>query len=456
MFTLNEIDDLKNDALKYICPHFASNAGLSKGPKIFVRGDGCYVYDIEGKKYLDTFASLLTTVCGHNRREIIEAISAQMNEMEFFPNFYDTFSVPQIKLAKKMAEITPGDLSVIFYVNSGSEACETAVKMARQYHWEKGEKSRYKVISRKHSYHGTTLGGISATGLPWFRKKFEPLMPGFVHCMSTNCPHCELGMSPESCNLACLKSMEDQILWEDPESVSAVIIDPVPGSNTGYPVPPDGYLQGVRNLCDKYGIILIFDEVQTGFGKSGKMFACEHWGVSPDMMALGKGFSGGYIPLGAVMTTEEIYSHFNRKPGAEFRSGSTYGGHNLACAAALANIDVIEKEKLVENAAVMGKYIKSGLEEMKKFPIIGDVRGIGLLLAVELTADRTKRTPLDARLEAGSYIRDYCYENGMILRNNGDILVVAPSLTINHAEADFMLKLMGKAVVNACQHYKIM
>ncbi|MDO8685573.1 MAG: aspartate aminotransferase family protein [Clostridiales bacterium] len=455
MFSENEIMELKNDAMKFICPHFANNAELAKGPKIFVKGDGCYVYDIEGKKYLDTFASLLTTVCGHNRKEIIDAINKQLGEMEFFPNYYDTFSVPQVKLARKLAEIMPGDLSVTFFVNSGSEACETAIKMALQYHWEKGDKNRYKILGRRYSYHGTTLGGVSATGLSWFRETFQPLMPGFIHGMSTRCNDCEMSLELESCKLACLKSLEDQIKWEGPASVAAIIIDPIPGSNTGYPVPPDGYLQGLRNLCDKFGILLIFDEVQTGFGKSGKMFACEHWNVVPDFMAIGKGFSGGYVPLGAVVTTPKIYKEFSKKPGCELRSGSTFGGHNLACAAALANIEVIEKEKLVENATVLGKYIKDRLEEMKEYSIVGDVRGIGLLLAVELMADREKKIPLDPKLGVGNFIRDYCYNNGMIMRNNGDIMVIAPALTLSRFEADFMLDLLAKAIKEAEKQFDL-
>ncbi|NJD01293.1 MAG: aspartate aminotransferase family protein [Ruminiclostridium sp.] len=318
MYTQSEIVELKKIAVDHICPHFASNMEISKCPKIFTKGEGCYIYDIEGKKYLDTFASLMTTVCGHNRQEIKDAIISQLDEMEFFPNYTDTYSVPQVKLSAKIAEIMPGDLSVCFFVNSGSEACETAIKMAKQYHWAKGEKQRYKIISRRHSYHGTTLGGISATGLQWFRQYFQPLIPGFIHSVATNCSKCELDCDSASCGLACLKSMEKLILWEDPNSVAAVIIDPIPGSNTGYPVPPDGYLQGLRQLCDNYGILLIFDEVQTGFGKTGKMFACEHWNVVPDIMAIGKGFSGGYIPLGATILTPKIYEVFKNAPGTEF------------------------------------------------------------------------------------------------------------------------------------------
>jgi adenosylmethionine-8-amino-7-oxononanoate aminotransferase len=449
-----ELEELKEDALRYIIPHFASNLELAKGPKIFVKGEGCYLWDIEGNRYLDTFASLLTTICGHNRSEIAKAVQEQMSQLEFFPNYVDTFTVPLIKLAKKLAEVAPGDLSVTFFVNSGSEACETAIKMARQYHLERGERQRYKIIARRYSYHGTTLGGISATGIPWFREYFEPLLPGFLHAMPTRCYRCELGLEPSTCKLACLKAMEELVLWEGHESIAAVIIDPLPGSNIGYPVPPQGYIQGLRKLCDKHGILLIFDEVQTGFGKTGKMFACEHWDVTPDIMAIGKGFTGGYIPLGATITTPKIYEVF-KKPGSELRSGSTYGGHTTACAATLANIEIIEKENLVEKAASLGKYVKESLEKLYKYPIVGSIRGLGLLLAVELVADKEKRTPLDSKLNVGSWIREYCWKNGMILRNNADILVIAPALVMTKDEADEMLGKVEEAISEAIKHFKL-
>jgi adenosylmethionine-8-amino-7-oxononanoate aminotransferase len=444
---------LRRDAVNYILPHFASNAELAKSPKIFVEGKGCYVYDIDGKKYLDTFASLLTTICGHHRPEVSKAIHEQLEKLEFFPNYVDAFTVPLIELARKLAQIMPGDLSVSFFVNSGSEANETALKMARQYHVERGRPHRFKVIARRQSYHATTLGGISATGLTWFREYFEPLLPGFIFGPPARCCECELELKPKTCGLACLKAMEKMMKWENPETIAAVIMDPIPGSNIGYPLPPDGYLQGVRQLCDKYDIVLIFDEVQTGFGKTGKWFACEHWDVMPDIMTLGKGFTGGYVPLGAAVTTPKIADVFRNKPGHELRSGSTYGGHTLACAATLANIAIIENEKLVERAARTGKYLHAELEKLYKYPIVGDVRGIGMLWAVELLADRKTHKKFDPKLGIGSFIRDWCWNHGMILRNNGEILVIAPALVMEQEEIDLMIALLDHAIAAAVKHF---
>jgi adenosylmethionine-8-amino-7-oxononanoate aminotransferase len=444
---------LREDALQYIIPHFASNASLAKGPKIITRGEGCYLYDIDGNRYLDTFASLLTTICGHHRTEVAKAVQEQFEKLEFFPNYEDAFTIPLVQLAKKLAELLPGDLSVSFFVNSGSEANETALKMARQYHWERGQHHRYKVIARRHSYVGTTLGGISATGLSWFREYFEPLIPGYLFAPAARCNACDLGMKRETCGLACLDQMERLIQLEGPESVSAVIMDPIPGSNTGYPLPPDGYLKGVRDLCDRYGIVLIFDEVQTGFGKTGKWFACEHWNVVPDIITLGKGFTGGYIPLGAAVTTPRIANEFRKGPGHELRSGSTYGGHTVACAATLANINIIEREHLVEQAAETGEYLKSELGKLYRFPIVGDVRGIGLLWAIELMAEPATRRKLDPKLGVGSWIRDWFFAHGVILRNNGDILVLAPALVITREDVDLIIRLVGEAIQAAVKHF---
>ena len=446
--------DLLQDALELVIPHFASNAELAKMPKIFARGEGCYVYDMDGKKYFDSFATLLTTTCGHCRAEVTAAVVRQMELLEFFPNYVDTFTVPLIELGKKVAEIMPGDLAVSFFVNSGSEANETALKMARQYHVERGERHRYKFIGRRDSYHATTLGGSSVTGLAWFREYFEPLLPGVVFASAARDRDRPEGMDSQAYGEQCLRELEDLVLFETPESIAALIMDPLPGSNTGFPIPPEGYLEGVRAMCDKYGILLIFDEVQTGFGKTGKWFFCEHYGVEPDIMTIGKGFTGGFIPLGAAVTTPKIADEFRKKPGCELRSGSTYGGHTVACAATLANIEIIENEALVEGAATKGAYLKGKLDELQeKHPIVGEVSGIGLLWAVTLSADRDAGKPLDAKLGVGTWIRDWCYENGMILRNNGDILVLAPSLIITTEEIDMLVDMMDRAIGCAAREF---
>ena len=445
---------LRRDALFHVIPHFADNASLAQGPKIFVRGEGCYVYDLDGKKYFDSFATLLTTVCGHARPEVTEVVHRQMQTLEFFPNYGDAFTVPLVELARKLAERMPGDLSVSSFVNSGSEANETALKMARQYHVAGDQPHRYKVISRQGSYHAMTLGGTSVTGLSWFREYFEPLIPGCILAPAARDHERPEGVTSAEYGRQCLQQLEDLIRFESPESIAALIMDPLPGSNSGYPLPPEGYLAGVRRLCDQYGIVLIFDEVQTGFGKTGKWFFCEHEGVVPDIMTIGKGFTGGFIPLGATVTTPKIADVFRRGPGTELRNGSTYGGHTVACAATLANIGIIEHEGLVEHAAEMGVYFQERFAALRdKHAHISDVRGIGLLWAVILKDTRNATEKPNDEQVLGSWISDWCYRQGMILRNNGDILVIAPSLIITQQEADWVVDLMDRALTAAAREF---
>ena len=442
--TPRQIKSLEQDALELIIPHFASNEELAKGPKIFERGEGCYVYDIQGNRYFDSFATLLTTVCGHCRPEVTQAVTEQMSRLEFFPNYVDAFTVPLIELARKLAEIAPGDLSVSFFVNSGSEANETALKMARQYHVERGERQRFKFIARRDSYHATTLGGSSVTGLKWFREYFEPLMPGALFVRAARDRDRPAGVSSEAYAGQLLAEIEELIAQEGADTIAGFIMDPLPGSNTGYPLPPQGYLQGVRDLCDAHGILLIFDEVQSGFGKTGKWFFCEHEEITPDIMTLGKGLTGGYIPLGVTVTTPRVADVFRQGPGSEFRSGSTYGGHTVACTATLANIGIIEREGLVESAQRMGQLCRQQLAAMqKRHPVIGEISGVGLLLAVTLDADA----------KVGTWIRDWCWQNGMILRNNGNILVLAPSLIITREQVEEMLGLIDQALVAAVKEF---
>ena len=450
-----EKERLSKSALELILTNGSGNADLAKGPKIFAGGEGCYLWDINGNKFLDTFSSLITTFCGHHRPEIKQAILEQMDYLEFFPNYRDSFTIPLIRVAEKLAEIMPGDLDVSFFVNSGSEANETAVKMARQYHWEKGQQHRYKVVARKYAYHGTTLGMSSYTGFTASRKYFEPLLPGALFAPPARCYECDLDLEPSNCNMACLKAMARMVEWEGPETISAIIMDPFPGSNIGFPPPPDGYLKGVRELCDKHGILLIFDEVQTGFGKTGKWFACEHWNVTPDIMTISKAFTGGYLPLGAAVTSKKIAQVFKSAPGKEFKNLSTYGGHTLSCAVALATIGIIERDKLVERAAETGKYLKAELEKLYKYRIVGDVRGMGVLWAVELRADRKSKARIDPKLGVGSFIRDWCWQNGMILRNNAEILVIAPAAVITKEEIDLMIGRLNEVIPLAMKHFNL-
>lgn len=457
MYSQNEIAELKNYAAKHICPHYASNVDLDTNPKVYVKSENNYVYDIEGNKYLDTFGSLLTTICGHNNMDIINAIYDQIKILDFFPNFGDHYCLPMIKLAQKLEKITPEGLTSFFFVNSGSEANETALKIARSYHVERGEDQRYKIICRNGSYHGTTITATSVTGLPYFGAKYKPMAnPGVIKAPAANCAHCELGLKKETCGMKCLKELERLIEENDPNTVSAMIMDPLPGSNTGYPVPPDGYLQGVRDICTKHGIILIFDEIQTGFGKSGKMFVSQYFGVTPDILTASKAISNGYIPLGVAIMRQDIYDLFRSAPGKELVSGSTFGGHNVACAAAIATLEYMEKHDLLNNATKISKYIHDKIEQlMVKYPFVARISGVGLLLAIELCSDRETLKPFEKPGQVGNFVREYCYKHGLIVRNNSDILVIAPPLTFTKEEVDIVLSGFDNAFAEAQKKFNI-
>jgi len=444
---------MQRDALRHILFSLGNYADIEdSGIKIIERGEGCYIYDADGRKYLDTFASLLTTICGHHRPEVHEAMLEQMRKIEFYPIYHDCLTPVVIELAKRLADLAPGNLEVSFFLSDGSDATESAIKMARQYFWEKGDKARRKILYRRNSYHGATYGAMAATGLSSFREPQEPLSPGFVQVMAPNPYRCELGLDPEQSARMALRNTEAIIKWHGPHTIAAMILDPIPGSNVGYPVPPDFYLLELKALCDEHGILTIYDEIQVSMGKTGKMFCCEHWDVVPDFLCLGKGFCAGFAPMSAVLMTAEIADVF-RRPGHELRHGFTYSGHPVSAAAALAVLDIFEKERLVERGAEMGEYLGEKLEGLYRHPIVGDIRGKGLLMAVELVADRETREPLDGELKVGAFVRDHCYRNGMILRNNGDILVLAPALVVTREIIDEIVANIEAGIVAAIEHF---
>lgn len=448
-------DALQRDAMRHVLISLSHYEDVERsGIKIIERGEGCYIYDTDGRKYLDTFASLLTTICGHHRPEVHEAMLEQMRRIEFFPVYHDCMTPPVIELAKRLAGLAPGDLEVSYFVSDGSDATESAIKMARQYFHEIGQPGRNKILYRRHSYHGASMGAMAATGLQWFREPYPPLAPGFVQVMAPNPFRCEMGLGPEESARMALRNTEAIIEWEGSESIAAMILDPVPGSNVGYPVPPDFYLPELKALCDRHGILTIYDEIQVGMGKTGRMFCCEHWDVTPHFMCLAKGFAAGFAPMAAVLTTAEIADVF-RRPGHDFRHGHTYSGHPVSAAAVLAVLDIFEKEDLVEHAARMGEYLGDRLEALYDLPIVGSVRGLGLLRAVELTADRESCQALPSDLKVGEFVRDWCYRNGMILRNNGDILVLAPALVVTEEIIDEIVGNIESGIRAAIEHFDL-
>jgi adenosylmethionine-8-amino-7-oxononanoate aminotransferase len=361
--------------------HFTPYAEDWSRLPVIVSGEGCYVTDDRGNRYIDGLAGLFTTQVGHGRAELGEVAAAQMKELGFFPNW--SFQHPRsLELARKISEIAPGDLNSTFFVSSGSEAVETVIKLSRQYHKANGEATRYKIISRQIAYHGTTMGALSVTGVPAFRAPFEPLLQGFMHVSNTQ-------QDPEGA----ADAIEEAIEFGPPETVAAVVLEPVQNAG-GCLVPPPDYWRRVREICDRHGVLLVSDAVICAFGRLGEWFGIERFDVVPDMTSFAKGVTSGYLPMGGVVVNEKV-SQALRAQEPMFMHGSTFGGHPVSAAVASENIAIIEREKLLENVHNLEGYFEGELKRVaEEHPIVKEIRGMGFFWAVEVKPERADGTPL--------------------------------------------------------------
>ncbi len=444
--TSEEVKALQETALEHLWVYLREPSDMAeKGePQIFVEGKGVHVTDALGNQFIDAMSGLWLKNVGYGRTEIADAAYQQMLQLTYMP--MGTTSEAAVRLSDKIASITPGDLSRCFFTSGGSESNETAMKLARAYFKRVGEPGRYKFISRKGSYHGATFGTLALGGTTNFPKgDYEPLLSGVFHGPQPNPYRCEYGSTtPEECAELSVKAIENIIRFEGPDSIAAVIAEPV-SSPQGAVVPPPNYWPMLREVCDRYGCLLIADEVITGFGRTGKMFACEHWGITPDLMTMAKGITSGYIPMGGAIARKPISDAFVGSAQAAFRHVITFGGHPVAAAASLRNIQIMEDEGLVENSARMGRYLLDGLEELKeKHTIIGDVRGLGLLCGLEIVKDRETKEYFPADAELGARLTQGFAESGVLLRG-GDAMNVAPPLCVTAGEIDDIITAMDKA-----------
>ena len=408
------------------------------------KAEGVYFWDTDGKRYLDFSSQLMNTNIGHQNPKVVKAIQDQAAKLCFVHpgNATDVRGL----LGKKLAEVTPGDLKKTFFALGGSEANENAIKIARFY------TGRHKILARYRSYHGATHGSIALTG-DYRRLAVEPVMPGGVHFLDPFCYRCPFGQKPESCKRECIAHLEEVIKYEGPDKIAAIIMEGVVGSN-GLIVPPDDYWPRVREICDKYGILLISDEVMSGWGRTGAWFAVDNWKVVPDMITTAKGITSGYLPLGAVIVSEKIAKFFDDK---YLYAGLTYNGHALSCAAALATIEVYDDEKLIDNAVTVGKHLGERLEEIKaRHASVGDVRYIGLFSTLELVVNRESKEimPAGVMSEVGKILR----ENGLftfIMANSmGSMVFVVPPLCITKEQVDEGLAIVEKALQVADKQVK--
>ncbi|MCM2477380.1 aminotransferase class III-fold pyridoxal phosphate-dependent enzyme [Rhizobium sp. CG5] len=439
------------DALKHVWFHATGSQTLRSdgGMTVFTKGEDCYLIDENGNRFLDGLSGgAFVTNIGHGRAEIAEAMAAQARELAYVSP-YNFVAPPTVKLAKVVADLAPGDLERVFFTSGGSEAVETAMKIAKQYHWLGGDQKRTKVISRRGSYHGSTQYTMSISGAShdFNNKIFGPLVPGCIQVPHNNCYRCEYGLSRPTCKTLCASMIEKAILHEGPETVAAIIAEPVPAAASIYPAP-DEYLPMLREIADKYGVLLIIDEVINGFGRTGSMFACEQWGVVPDIMTMAKGLTSGYVPMGAAIASKRVVSRFEEASGREagLNHVLSFGGHAVAAAAALKNIEILQNENLVENSREMGKYLLDGLDSLRKLPIVGDVRGRGLLVGVELVRDKQTREAFRPQDQMSVRMTNYLREEGILARTY-QVVEFGPPLTAGRKEVEMIVSGMERAVL---------
>jgi len=424
----------------------------SRQPRPFLdRGEGIYLYDVDGKRYIDGSSGAMVSNIGHSNARVLAAMRAQMDKATFGYRLHFR-TEPSEALAAKTASLMPAGIDRVFFVSGGSEAVESATKLARQYAVTQGQHSRWKVISRYPAYHGCTLGALALTGYDPLTVPFAPMMREMPKIAAPTCYLDRDTLSDEDRGIRYAELLRAEIEAQGPETVLAFIMEPVGGASTGALVAPDSYYGRIREICDEYGVLLIYDEVMTGAGRTGKFLAAEHWGITPDIVALSKGFAAGYAPLGAMVARNDIVEAVLNAGG--FQHGFTYAGNPLACAAGLAVIEEIEREDLTGNAARMGAVLKARLAGlMDRYPFIGDVRGKGLLLAFELVADRETMDPLPKALNAHSRLVDLAYERGLIIYSRrtrggveGDHFLVAPPLIITEPQIEELMAILTDAL----------
>ncbi len=420
-------------------PHLPDEAML------FERGEGIYVWNKEGRRFIDAFAGLAVVNVGHGRPEIAEAVRAQTSTLAYYPTTRQFSNRPAAELAAKLAQITPGDLKYSLFAVSGSEANERSIQIARHYWLKKGRPKKYKVIALQRGYHGATIGTLEVCGIPELFQPYEPLAwPGFVKSPAPYPLRDRAQGSDEQIVRRCADMLADAVRKEDPETVAAIILEPCLSSG-GIIIPPLGWLERVRDICDELEVLMIADEVITGFGRTGKWFAVEHESVVPDLLSVAKGITSGYIPLSASIAHSRIADVFAGDSTEENVHPNTYCGHPVACAAALANIGIMEREGLIENSARMGERLQRAIEaRVGGLPIVGEVRGRGLLMAVDFVDPQNKDQPLARDLVGSLNMRGW--KRGVIPFARGSVLRLAPPLCIDSAQVDELASVICETI----------
>ena len=436
-------------ARKHLWVYFAKLSSSAEAP-VIVRGEGCHVFDANGKRYLDGLAGLFLSNVGHGRKELADAAYEQMTQLHYFPLW--TYTHPRsIELAAKLAELAPGNLDRVFFTTGGGEAVETAWKLAKQYFRAIGQPHRYKVIGRQLAYHGTTLGALAITGVEAMRTPYEPLPPGAYHARHTCAYRAEA--EGEALGKLCADDIERIILEQGPETVAAVFLEPVQNSGGCFP-PPPGYFARVREICDRYGVLLVSDEVICAFGRLGHMMACDRYGYVPDIIACAKGITSGYAPVGATIISEKLVEPFIDSDQM-FLHGMTYGGHPVGCAVGLANIEILENEDLPGRVRQFEDAFLQELRTLEDLPIVGDIRGAGYFYGIELVKDKETQerfSPAECEQLLRGFLSDRLFELGLICRaeDKGEPVVqLAPPLVAGPEEFAEISTILRQALSEA-------
>ena len=442
-----QVEDYVKRGLDHLWIHTAQYNDLAKddGMLVVESGDGIYVRDIKGRKFIDAMSGLWVVATGHGRTELAEVAKRQMKRLAY-ANPFAYATEPAIDLASKLAEVTPEAISKIYFVNSGSEAVESAIRMAKQYHYNRGERRKTKVIARIGSYHGTTAMAMSVNGSTYVnRKPFEPLVPGVIHVENVNCARCPFEKTYPECDVFCARTIEETIQFHRPETIAAFIAEPISVSNGNW-VPQEKYWTTIRELCDKHNIVLIADEVINGFGRTGEWFAIQRYPIEPDLMTVAKQLSSGYAPIGAALASDKIAAAFEGDAADALVGGITFGMHPVSCAVALANVEIIERENLVANAKKMGAYLEGELKALQsRHKSVADTRGIGLMHVVELKRDPEAGVDFTQEDEVAQRMPRLLREEGILARA-GAAISLAPPLVINGEEVDELVGGIDRAI----------
>ncbi|CAA9579614.1 MAG: Aminotransferase, class III [uncultured Thermomicrobiales bacterium] len=414
------------------------------GPLVIVRGEGSTVWDSDGKAYIDGFAGLWNVNVGHGRRELAEVAREQMARLAFQPTFFGLATPPAIELATKLAAMIPGPINHFQFTSGGAESNETALKIARYYWALGGQPDKVKIISRKMAYHGIAMGALAATGLPAYWQDFGPLTPGFVHINAPHAYRLGEGLSEAEFVSKLVEELEATIAREGADQIAAFIGEPVQGAGGVVP-PPQSYWAAVSEVLKRHDILLIADEVITGFGRTGTMFGVQQYDVQPDIVSLAKGITSGYIPLGAVGVTDAINDRLS-EPDRLFMHGFTYSGHPVACAVGLRNVAIVEDEELPANAAIRGEQLLAGLHDLGNHPNVGNVRGKGLMAIIEVVADRGTKEAFVAADGVGAKLQAATRARGLIVRCNDTGIAISPPLVITEREVDTLVNGIGEAL----------